>query len=168
VQVRTCRCACHSERVYDNPYDIPGWRRRAPVSGSPLPCWGHRRPLTGADDRACAPEQEVARSSRAGPTPVPRWHFGVSGGLVLTGSTPLYDTSPRPDSLIRRPFEVLPPLDTPPPLAAASRLRRSPDEPASGTNSPGPILLTLQRDPFIGLGCSSPSTTANCVSDGLA
>ncbi len=34
---------------------------------------------------ACTPEQEVARSSRAGPTPeiFPRLHFGVSGGFHL-------------------------------------------------------------------------------------
>jgi hypothetical protein len=62
----------------------------------------NQRRLTAAGDGACAPEQEVARSSRAGPTletPSPLrlrsgWGrcFCAFGGMVR--GTPLYPRSP--------------------------------------------------------------------------
>jgi hypothetical protein len=53
----------------------------------------NQRPSAAAGGRACAPEQEVARSSRAEPTPerFPRFDFGRSG-LSFTAPTPLPST----------------------------------------------------------------------------
>ncbi len=66
------------DNLYDNLYDNPHWRARAPVSAAPLPRWENPRWLTGAGARACAPEQEVARSSAPGPlrNVFPRLDFG--------------------------------------------------------------------------------------------
>jgi hypothetical protein len=53
--------------LYDDIYDNRHQCRSAPTSDESPNLRKNQRPLTAAAEAACAPEQEVARSSRAGP-----------------------------------------------------------------------------------------------------